>query len=157
SAGGSTYLPRTRGGWAELDGLPRQWRLHGDWLPRNAAAAGDRGAAADRRRLARRLASRRQLTGFVLRRVLAPLHPDGFKFVLGAALATILLFVLWSPAGWLAAAATLWVAYFFRDPWRVTPTRPGLMISPADGTVASIAPALPPPEVAATAEARVSR
>jgi phosphatidylserine decarboxylase len=92
----------------------------------------------------------------VLRRILAPLHPDGFKFVLGAALATILLFVLWSPAGWLAAAATLWVAYFFRDPWRVTPTRPGLMISPADGMVASIVPALPPPEVAA-AEARVSR
>jgi phosphatidylserine decarboxylase len=102
------------------------------------------------------LAPRRQLTGLVLRRVLAPLHPDGFKFVLGSALATILLFVLWSPAGWLAAAATLWVAYFFRDPWRVTPTRAGLMISPADGMVASIAPALPPPEVA-VAEARVSR
>ena len=92
----------------------------------------------------------------MLRRVLAPLHPDGFKFVLAGALATILLFVLWSPAGWLAAAATLWVAYFFRDPWRVTPTRPGLMISPADGTVASIAPAVPPAEIA-VAEARVSR
>ena len=92
----------------------------------------------------------------MLRRVLAPLHLDGFKFVLGGALATILLLVLWGPAGWLAGAATLWVVYFFRDPWRVTPTRSGLIISPADGIVASIAPALPPPEVA-VAEARLSR
>ena len=69
----------------------------------------------------------------MLRRFLAPLHPDGFKFVLAGVLATLLLFLLWAPAGWLAAIATLWIAYFFRDPWRVTPIRPGLLISPADG------------------------
>jgi phosphatidylserine decarboxylase len=39
------------------------------------------------------------------------------------------------------------MAYFFRDPWRVTPTRPGLIISPADGTIVSLAPAPPPPEL----------
>jgi phosphatidylserine decarboxylase len=83
----------------------------------------------------------------VLRRVLAPLHPDGLKFVLAGVLATLLLFLLWAPAGWLAATATLWIVYFFRDPWRVTPTRPGLLISPADGVVVSIASALPPPEI----------
>ena len=38
------------------------------------------------------------------------------------------------PAG-LPWSLTLWLAYFFRDPWRVTPTRPGLLASPADGTV----------------------
>jgi phosphatidylserine decarboxylase len=84
----------------------------------------------------------------VLRKVLAPLHPDGFKFVAAGAIATLLLFLLWAPAGWLAAIATLWIGYFFRDPWRVTPTRPGLLISPADGIVVSIAPAVPPPEIA---------
>ena len=84
----------------------------------------------------------------MLRKVLAPLHPDGFKFVAAGAIATLLLFVLWAPAGWLAAIATLWIGYFFRDPWRVTPTRPGLLISPADGIVVSIAPAVPPPEIA---------
>jgi phosphatidylserine decarboxylase len=84
----------------------------------------------------------------VLRRVLAPLHPDGFKFVAAGAVATLLLFLLWAPAGWAAAVATLWMAYFFRDPWRVTPTRPGLLISPADGIVVSIAAATPPPELA---------
>jgi phosphatidylserine decarboxylase len=84
----------------------------------------------------------------VLRRVLAPLHPDGFKFVAVGVLATALLFLLWAPAGWAAAVATLWMVYFFRDPWRVTPTRLGLLISPADGIVVSIAAATPPPELA---------
>ena len=67
---------------------------------------------------------------FVLRRFLAPIHPDGVKFVLVGVLVTLVLFLLWPPAGWLAAIATLWIAYFFRDPWRVTPIRPGLLISP---------------------------
>jgi phosphatidylserine decarboxylase len=83
----------------------------------------------------------------VLRRFLAPIHPDGFKFVLGGVLATIVLFLLWAPVGWVAAVVTLWVVYFFRDPWRVTPIRPGLLISPADGVVVTIAPAKPPPEL----------
>jgi phosphatidylserine decarboxylase len=84
----------------------------------------------------------------VLRRVLAPLHPDGFKFVAIALVVTVLLFLLWAPAGWIAAIVTSWMVYFFRDPWRVTPTRPGLMISPADGVVVSVAATIPPPELA---------
>jgi phosphatidylserine decarboxylase len=84
----------------------------------------------------------------VLRRFLAPLHPDGFKFVAAGVVATLLLFLLWTPAGWIGGIATLWMVYFFRDPWRVTPTRPGLLISPADGVVVSIAAATPPPELA---------
>jgi phosphatidylserine decarboxylase len=83
----------------------------------------------------------------VLRRVLAPLHPDGLKFVLAGLLATLLFFLIWAPAGWLAAIATLWIIYFFRDPWRITPTRPGLLISPADGIVMSVATSVPPPEI----------
>jgi phosphatidylserine decarboxylase len=83
----------------------------------------------------------------MLRQVLAPIHPDGWKFIAIAATATLVLFLLWSPAGWIGVIATLWMAYFFRDPWRVTPTRPGLIVSPADGIVAAIAPAPPPPEL----------
>ncbi|MGH7117356.1 MAG: phosphatidylserine decarboxylase, partial [Stellaceae bacterium] len=83
----------------------------------------------------------------MLRKVLAPLHPDGFKFVLAAAIATLLLYLLWSPAGWAAAVATLWMIYFFRDPWRVSPLRDGLLVSPADGIVVSVAPARPPSEL----------
>ena len=84
----------------------------------------------------------------MLRRFLAPLHPDGFKFVLAGAAATILLFLLWGLGGWIAAAMTLWLAYFFRDPWRMTPTRPGLLISPADGSLMSVARTAPPQELA---------
>jgi phosphatidylserine decarboxylase len=78
------------------------------------------------------------------------------KFALAGVLATLLLFLIWAPAGWLAAIATLWIAYFFRDPWRVTPTRPGLLISPADGVVLSIAAAVPPPEIGA-GDAKVAK
>ena len=83
----------------------------------------------------------------MLRQTLAPIHPDGWKFIAAAALATIILFILWSPLGWAGLIVTLWMAYFFRDPWRVTPTRPGLIVSPADGTIVSLAPAPPPPEL----------
>jgi phosphatidylserine decarboxylase len=78
---------------------------------------------------------------------LAPLHPDGFKFVLAAAIATLLLFFAWAPLGWAAAVVTLWMVYFFRDPWRVSPQREGLLLSPADGIVMSVAPAWPPAEL----------
>ncbi len=55
--------------------------------------------------------------------------------------------MLWHPAGWAGLILTLWVAYFFRDPWRVTPSRPGLIVSPADGIVVALAPAPPPAEL----------
>jgi len=83
----------------------------------------------------------------MLRQVLAPIHPDGWKFIAAAAVASAILFFLWTPAGWFGVIATLWMVYFFRDPWRVTPARPGLIVSPADGVVAAIRPAPPPPEL----------
>jgi len=83
----------------------------------------------------------------MLRQILVPIHPDGWKFVAIGMVATIVLFLLWHPAGWVALILTLWIVYFFRDPWRVTPARSGLIISPADGIIVSIAPAAPPPEL----------
>jgi len=84
----------------------------------------------------------------MLRRTLAPLHPDGWKFIAAAALASVILFLVWRPAGWAGLIVTLWIVYFFRDPWRVTPTRAGLIVSPADGIVVALGPAAPPPELA---------
>jgi phosphatidylserine decarboxylase len=83
----------------------------------------------------------------LLRKILAPLHPDGIKFVSAGAVATALLFLVARPAGWAAFVATFWLAYFFRDPWRVTPLREGVLVSPADGIVTSVTQALPPPEL----------
>src|ERR1700719_2795668 len=83
----------------------------------------------------------------MLRQILAPVPLDGWKFIAVAAVVALILFLLWPLAGWLALILTLWIAYFFRDPWRVTPTRPGLIVSPADGIVVSLGPAMPPPEL----------
>src|SRR5436309_4256042 len=88
----------------------------------------------------------------MLRQVLAPIHPDGWKFIALAALVTIVLFFVRAPLGWAGVIVTLWMMYFFRDPWRITPTRPGLIVSPADGIVVALAPAPPPPELAMGSE-----
>jgi phosphatidylserine decarboxylase len=83
----------------------------------------------------------------MLRQTLAPLHPDGVKFVATGAAVTVLAFLIAAPFGWVALVLTLWVAYFFRDPWRVTPIRAGLLVSPADGRIVSLGLAPPPPEL----------
>jgi phosphatidylserine decarboxylase len=49
--------------------------------------------------------------------------------------------------GWIGLGLTVWCYYFFRDPKRVTPTRTGLIISPADGVISLIEPAVPPAEL----------
>jgi phosphatidylserine decarboxylase len=82
-----------------------------------------------------------------LRRSVAPIHPEGYLFVAGFVVATLVLWWLWSPLGWLGLIATLWCAYFFRDPARVTPVRADLVIAPADGAISFAGFAAPPPEL----------
>ncbi|MBL3575348.1 phosphatidylserine decarboxylase [Rhodovulum sulfidophilum] len=76
-----------------------------------------------------------------------PMHPEGRRFVAIAAGLTVLFFLIWSPLGWIGLGLTVWVYYFFRDPERMTPVRPGLMVSPADGIVSLLEPAVPPVEL----------
>jgi phosphatidylserine decarboxylase len=63
------------------------------------------------------------------------------------AVATALLWWMAMPLGLVGVVLTLWCAYFFRDPDRITPNRAGLVISPADGVVQMIQPAVPPAEL----------
>jgi len=89
---------------------------------------------------------------------LKPMHPEGIKFVAIFAGITLVLFWLTSVLGWIGVGLTIWCYYFFRDPKRTTPTREGLVISPADGVVSLIEPAIPPAELGMpdTALTRVS-
>ncbi len=78
---------------------------------------------------------------------LAPVHREGWPFVVGGLLLSLLLGVLWAPLFWLGLLLTAWVAFFFRDPARVTPEEDGIVVSPADGVVQAIAPRRPPTEL----------
>jgi phosphatidylserine decarboxylase len=82
-----------------------------------------------------------------IRSQLAPIHPEGYPFVGVAALVSLVLLWMWPALGWLAVFATVWCAYFFRDPKRVTPVREGIVVAPADGRVSQIANVMPPPEL----------
>jgi phosphatidylserine decarboxylase len=82
-----------------------------------------------------------------IRSQFAPIHPQGYPFIGGFALASLILFLLWAPLGWIGTLATAWCAYFFRDPMRITPLREGLIIAPADGRVSRVVNAVPPAEL----------
>ena len=78
---------------------------------------------------------------------IVPVHSEGYKFLAIGAGISLLLFWLWPPAAWLAVLATAYIAYFFRDPARVTPLRDGLVVAPADGRISSIERVRPPIEL----------
>ncbi len=83
----------------------------------------------------------------MLSTVLVPIDRAGWPFIAIAALATAALAWLSPSLGWIGAIVTVWCIYFFRDPPRVTPTRSGLLISPADGVVQRVDRARPPLEL----------
>lgn len=86
---------------------------------------------------------------------LAPVHRDGHKFLAIGVVLTLLFFMIWPPLAWLFAFATAYVAYFFRDPDRVTPLRDGLVIAPADGKISLIERLRPPAELGLGEDERV--
>ena len=82
-----------------------------------------------------------------IRSVMAPPHPVGRPFILAAAAAILLGLVVGAWLFWLGAAFLLFCLYFFRDPERVPPARPGAVLAPADGRIVSVMPAVPPAEL----------
>jgi phosphatidylserine decarboxylase len=75
-------------------------------------------------------------------------HPEGRKFVVGAAFVTLAVYTLISHfLGWLLVGVTIWIAAFFRDPVRTAPRGDKLVIAPADGLITMIAKVPPPPEL----------
>lgn len=83
----------------------------------------------------------------MLETFLKPMHPEGWRFVGIFGVITLILFWIWAPLGWLGVGLTVWCYYFFRDPVRSIPLAETLILSPADGVISLIEPAVPPPEL----------
>ena len=85
-------------------------------------------------------------------------HPEGRKFVLIAAVATLVVYSVVSPfIGWLLVGLTVWVAAFFRDPVRTTPQDPSLIVAPADGLITMVVNVDAPPELASSMSGSFTR
>ncbi|WP_159590701.1 phosphatidylserine decarboxylase [Chelativorans xinjiangense] len=82
-----------------------------------------------------------------IRKTFVPIHREGYPFIAGFAVASLVLGLIWEPLFWIGMLLTAWCAYFFRDPLRVTPVDDRLVIAPADGSVSSVGPATPPAEL----------
>ena len=75
-------------------------------------------------------------------------HPEGRKFgAIVAAMAALAGIAGWSLLAWPLVGLTVFVLAFFRDPLRVVPQGPGLVIAPADGLVTLIQRVAPPREL----------
>jgi len=82
-----------------------------------------------------------------IRSQFVPITPEGYPFIGTFALVSLVLFWIWTPLGWIGTVLTVWCAYFFRDPPRVTPVRDSLVVAPADGRISRVVLAPPPHEL----------
>jgi phosphatidylserine decarboxylase len=82
----------------------------------------------------------------LVRSAVPPMHPEGVPFVgVSLAIAAAGRRNKWLRRAALASAAAN--AAFFRHPPRVPPTRPGLIVAPADGLICVVDEELPPAEL----------
>jgi phosphatidylserine decarboxylase len=82
-----------------------------------------------------------------IRNAFVPVHREGYRFIAAFAVGSLILGFVWDPLFWVGMVLTAWCAYFFRDPERVTPLDDRWVVSPADGIVSAVRPAVPPKEL----------
>jgi phosphatidylserine decarboxylase len=87
-----------------------------------------------------------------IKNTLVPINREGYPFIAIFAGVTLLLGIFSTTLFWLGLILTAWCTYFFRDPERVTPVDDKLVVSPADGMVSAVGPAVPPRELGLGAE-----
>ena len=74
----------------------------------------------------------------MLDKIFPKIHQEGYKFLIIAALITVVLYFLSGFLGLVSFLLTVWVYYFFRDPERISINDDNYLISPADGLVLDI-------------------
>ena len=75
------------------------------------------------------------------------IHKEGHIFIFIFSAITFLFSSASTSLGWICFIGTIWCAFFFRNPERVTPEINGGIISPADGLVQSITDVKAPAEL----------
>ena len=80
----------------------------------------------------------------MLKKILPPIHPEGYIFGVIFFVVTLLLWHLSHFLGCIGLILTAWCLYFFRNPDRITPDHENLIISPADGVISQIKKMAPP-------------
>jgi phosphatidylserine decarboxylase len=90
-----------------------------------------------------------------IRNAFVPVHREGWPFIAVFFVVTLVLGYFSTSLFWIGLILTGWCAYFFRDPQRVTPIDDQLVISPADGEVSAVGPAVPPRELGLGNEERL--
>jgi phosphatidylserine decarboxylase len=83
----------------------------------------------------------------LVRAAVPPMHPGGRPVVAGVAALAGLTRLVTGRGALVGALATAATAAFFRNPRRVPPSRTGVVLAAADGTVAHVREVVPPPEL----------
>ncbi|MDR2778070.1 MAG: phosphatidylserine decarboxylase [Rickettsiales bacterium] len=85
--------------------------------------------------------------GDMLKTMMVPIHREGYGMVTMLTIIVSLLSVIFPRICFPAVAVVVLCLYFFRDPDRVTPDDPEVILAPADGRVDKIEIANPPEEL----------
>ena len=71
-------------------------------------------------------------------KIFPKIHAEGYKFLVIAAIITLVLYTFSNFLGLVGFVLTIWVYYFFRDPERVIIENENYLVSPADGEVIKV-------------------
>ena len=71
-------------------------------------------------------------------KIFPKIHAEGYKFLVIAAIITLVLYSFSNFLGLVGFVLTIWVYYFFRDPERVIIENENYLVSPADGEVIKV-------------------
>jgi phosphatidylserine decarboxylase len=82
-----------------------------------------------------------------IREAIPDVHREGWPFIAVTLALALLLGLFFEPLFWLLLIVAGWMVILFRNPVRVIPTAPGLVVSPADGRVEPVVKAVPPPQL----------
>ena len=74
----------------------------------------------------------------MISKIFPKIHAEGYKFLVIAAIVTLILYAISNFLGLIGLVLTIWVYYFFRDPERVIIDDDNYLVSPADGEIIKV-------------------